>query len=81
MSSPLSSKYVLGIYLPSAVLLIGTAAVKSEWLPYALALTAVLTGAVIFSSQGTLNKPPKPWIATDKIRRSQGAEAGRLPGV
>ena len=48
-------QYVTGIYLPSAALLIGTAAFKSEWLPYAIALTAVLTGAVIFSSQGMLN--------------------------
>lgn len=53
MSSPFSAKYVTGVYLPSAVLLIGTAAFKSEWLPYAIALSAILTGAVIFSSQGT----------------------------
>ena len=52
MSSPFAAKYVTGVYLPSAALLVGTAAFKSEWLPYAIALTAVLTGAVLFSSQG-----------------------------
>lgn len=60
MSSPFATQYVTGIYLPSAVLLIGTAALKSEWLPYALALTAILTGAVIFSSQGMFAHLTKP---------------------
>jgi cytochrome-b5 reductase len=57
MSSPFAAKYVTGIYLPSAALLVGTAAFKSEWLPYAIALTAVLTGAVLFSSQGRRTDP------------------------
>ncbi|OSS49401.1 hypothetical protein B5807_05752 [Epicoccum nigrum] len=60
MSSPFAAQYVTGIYLPSAALLIGTAAFKSEWLPYAIALTAVLTGAVLFSSQGGGRKVLKP---------------------
>lgn len=60
MSSPFAAQYVTGIYLPSAALLIGTAAFKSEWLPYAIALTAVLTGAVLFSSQGMRIDPLDP---------------------
>lgn len=60
MSSPFAAKYVAGIYLPSAALLVGTVALKSEWLPYAIALTAVLTGAVLFSSQGMRIDPLGP---------------------
>jgi cytochrome-b5 reductase len=52
MSSPFSAQYVTGLYLPSALLLIGVTAVKSEWLPYAVALTAVLAGWTFYSSTG-----------------------------
>lgn len=42
--SVLSSQYVHGVYIPSALLIVGTAIVKMEWVIYAVAL-AVLLGA------------------------------------
>lgn len=43
-ASLLSPQYIHGIYIPSALLLAGTAIVKKEWLLYAAAV-AVLLGA------------------------------------
>ncbi|KAL9112555.1 MAG: hypothetical protein Q9227_003126 [Pyrenula ochraceoflavens] len=50
MSSLLSSSYINGIYIPSALLIVGVAIVKREWVPYAAALAAVLGGWKVFSS-------------------------------
>ena len=43
-SSLLAPEYLHGIYIPSALLLIGTTIVKREWLPFA-ALFAAAAGA------------------------------------
>ncbi|KAF2438508.1 oxidoreductase, FAD-binding family protein [Karstenula rhodostoma CBS 690.94] len=42
MSGLLSTQYVQGVYIPSALLIVGTAIVKKEWLPFAAALAVVL---------------------------------------
>ena len=44
MTSALAPEYVHGIYIPSALLIVGVAIVKMEWLLYAIVLTAVLAG-------------------------------------
>ena len=44
MSGLFASQYVQGVYIPSALLIVGTAIVKKEWLPFAAAL-AVLLGS------------------------------------
>lgn len=41
---------VNGVYIPSGLLIIGTAIVKIEWLPYAVALAAVLSGFKLFNA-------------------------------
>ena len=38
----LSSQYVNGIYIPSGLLLVGIAIIKTEWLPYAAVLALAL---------------------------------------
>lgn len=38
------------MYIPSALLIFGTAIVKKEWLPYAAALAAILSGWKVFSN-------------------------------
>ena len=48
-SSPLSPQYITGVYLPSAVLLVATALVKVEWIPFA-AIVAASLGAWTFYS-------------------------------
>jgi len=48
MGEPLlSSAYVNGIYIPAGLIVVGTAIVKRELLPYALAL-AIALGALKF---------------------------------
>ncbi|KAE9982496.1 NADH-cytochrome b5 reductase [Venturia inaequalis] len=38
----LATQYVQGVYIPSGLLILGTFIIKKEWLPYAVALAAVL---------------------------------------
>ncbi|KIV92073.1 NADH-cytochrome b5 reductase 1 [Exophiala mesophila] len=54
MSSALSQQNVTGVYLPSVVMLVAVAITKKEWLPYAAALAAVVSGIKVF-----LSGPPK----------------------
>ena len=48
---PLAPQYVHGIYIPSALLVVGCAIVKMDWLPYAIALAAVLATWKFLSSR------------------------------
>lgn len=45
-----SSEFVNGIYIPSGLLIVGVAIVKSEWLPYAVVLAAALGGWKVVNS-------------------------------
>ena len=47
----LSSQYINGIYIPSALLLGGIAIVKKEWLPYAVAVAVVLSSWKVFNNR------------------------------
>lgn len=46
-----SSAYINGIYIPSGLLIFGCFIVKQEWLPYAVALSLVLSGWKIFNNR------------------------------
>ncbi|KAI9815471.1 MAG: NADH-cytochrome b5 reductase [Pycnora praestabilis] len=46
-----SSQYINGIYIPSALLVIGCAIVKKEWTPYAVVLAALLGGWKVYNNQ------------------------------
>ena len=46
----LSARLINGVYIPSALLLVGVFIVKKEWLPYATALAAILGGLKIYNS-------------------------------
>lgn len=50
-NSALSPQYVTGVYIPSALLLMGVAITKKEWLPFAAIIAALLGGYRIYSSQ------------------------------
>ncbi|KAF2279819.1 NADH-cytochrome b5 reductase 1 [Westerdykella ornata] len=43
-------QYVHGVYIPSALLVVGVAIIKREWIPYAVALAAVLGSYKIYSN-------------------------------
>ncbi|KAF2087080.1 ferredoxin reductase-like protein [Saccharata proteae CBS 121410] len=47
----LAPQYVHGVYIPSALLIVGTAIMKMEWLPFAVVLAAVLGGWKVYSNQ------------------------------
>ncbi|KAL3452812.1 NADH-cytochrome b5 reductase 1 [Aspergillus insuetus] len=42
--SALSSENINGVYIPSALLVVGTFIVKKEWVPFAVALAAIFAG-------------------------------------
>ena len=47
----LSKQYINGVYIPSALIVVGTLIVKQEFLPYAIALALVLGGYKIYSTR------------------------------
>jgi cytochrome-b5 reductase len=49
----LSSENINGVYIPSALLIFGTFLVKKEFVPYAVALAAVLAGLKLFTSSSS----------------------------
>ena len=55
-SGAFSKQYVNFIYIPSALVLVGCAIVKSEWLPYAAALVGAL-GAWQYYDMRSLSMP------------------------
>lgn len=50
-TSALSPQYVTGVYIPSALLLVGVAIAKKEWLPFAVIIAALLGGYRFYSSR------------------------------
>ncbi|KAF2139122.1 uncharacterized protein K452DRAFT_311061 [Aplosporella prunicola CBS 121167] len=50
-TGPFAPQYVHGVYIPSALLIVGTLIVKKEWVPIAVALAALLGGWKVYSNQ------------------------------
>lgn len=50
-SGPLSSQYILGVYVPSAILLVVTALVKRDWIPFAAIIAASLGTWTVYSNR------------------------------
>lgn len=58
MSQFTSRSFIDGLYIPSALLIVGTAIVKKEWLPYAVTLALLLGAFKIYGAQPkTVLKP------------------------
>jgi len=47
----LSSQNINGVYIPSALIIVGVAIVKKDWLPYALIVVSLLGGYKVFNNQ------------------------------
>ena len=85
MSSPeskyLSKQFRDGVYIPAGLILVGTLIAKRDWLPYAVALTAVLAGYKVWTMRrytpvlaGLL--PESPRLTTNTtFRRAKGPQA------
>ncbi|KAB8069540.1 NADH-cytochrome b5 reductase 1 [Aspergillus leporis] len=58
--SALSLENITGVYIPSALLVVGAAVFKSEWLPFAVAIAAVLAGVKLFNGNGQARKVLNP---------------------
>ncbi|QDS69562.1 NADH-cytochrome b5 reductase [Venturia effusa] len=54
----LATQYVQGVYIPSGLLILGTFIIKQEWLPYAVALAAVLGSWKVWNNR--VHKVLKP---------------------
>lgn len=50
-TGPLAPQYITGVYVPSAILVAGTAVFKQQWLPLALAVSVALGGYQFFNNQ------------------------------
>jgi cytochrome-b5 reductase len=44
-----SPQYVHGVYIPTALLLIGVTITKRDWLPYAVVFAAIIGGWKVYS--------------------------------
>ncbi|KAB2569289.1 NADH-cytochrome b5 reductase 1 [Lasiodiplodia theobromae] len=51
MSGALAPQYVHGVYIPSALLIVGTAIINKAWIPFAVAIAALLGGWKVYSNQ------------------------------
>lgn len=49
--SVLSSQYINGIYIPSALLIVGVAIVKKDWLPYAAVVALILGSWKVYNNR------------------------------
>lgn len=50
--SAFSAENVTAVFIPSALLVVGTFFVKNEWTPYAVAAAALFTGFKLLASGG-----------------------------
>lgn len=62
-SSLLAAQYVNGVYIPVGLLIVGTAIVKKEWLPFATILGALLGAWRVYNNR-TKCPYPKPTLVT-----------------
>lgn len=50
-TSPLAPQYVVFVYIPSVILIAGTALTKASWTPLALAVAAALGGYQFYANR------------------------------
>lgn len=50
-TGPLAPQYVQGVYVPSAILIVGAALVNKTWVPFAVAIAAALAGYQYFNNR------------------------------
>ena len=52
----MAPQYITGVYVPSAILIAGTAAFKLQWLPLAIAVCVALGGYQFFNNTRNLRR-------------------------
>jgi len=73
-TGPYAPQYIHGVYIPAGLIVFGVFIVKREWLPYAIAVAAILGAWKIYNNSELI--PPHDRRATDEIyRSSQSPEA------
>jgi hypothetical protein len=50
LSSVFSQSNIAGVYIPSVLLIVGVAIIKTEYVPYAVAVAALVGGLKVFAS-------------------------------
>lgn len=61
-TSLFAPQFVHGVYIPSALLIVGLAIIKKEWAPYGVIVAAILGGWKIFANQ------PRKVLIPDKFQ-------------
>lgn len=56
-SGPFAPQYINGVYIPAGLIVLGTLIVKREWLPYAVAVAAILGAWKIYNNRMELKFP------------------------
>lgn len=51
---PFAIQYITGVYIPSAVLILGAAVFKAQWIPLAVAFAAALGGFQFYNNRTIL---------------------------
>jgi cytochrome-b5 reductase len=69
----LSKRYVDGIYIPSALLVVGCVIVKREWAPYAVAVALLLSGYKLWSSSKSSH------ASADNLRNISEVKTNTVP--
>jgi len=73
----LSPQYVHGVYIPSALLIVGTAIVKMEWVIYAVAMAALLGAWKVYNNRTSAGclEPQLPsvqanWYGLSEVKKA-----------
>ncbi|KAL6716787.1 NADH-cytochrome b5 reductase [Lecanora helva] len=68
-TSLLSPQFINGVYIPSALLTVGVAIAKTEWLPFAIAISLLLGGWKVYSTAPEqVPLAPKNAVATKALK-------------
>jgi cytochrome-b5 reductase len=81
MSGVFATQYVQGVYIPSALLIVGTFIVKREWVPFASALALALGAWKVYSNGEAPHAAQWSGSHADLQSSPQGAQAHRVPGL
>lgn len=61
-TSPSSSQYITGVYIPSALLLAGVAIAKIQYLPFAVIIAVLLGGYKFYSTRRDPRSTHRSWL-------------------
>lgn len=61
-TGPFAPQYITFVYIPSAILIAGTALLNVAWTPYAVAVAAALGGYQFYANRQFPPRTPSPYL-------------------